>query len=154
MFQWLKNGIIIPDVVSSTLTFTNITLNDGAEYTCMVSNAAGSENISASLLITPEIVQQPQAINTMFRSSASFICLATGYPSPEYRWDRVTSSGVALEMTVASGSELTFVRVTYTDAGYYRCVSFIDGLSQMSESEVVSLTSKQKSCYYTASLMQ
>ena len=150
-FQWLKNGVITVEE-SSVLTVTNVTVEKGAEYTCIVSNAAGSESKNASLFIAPKIIQPPQAINTTNGSTENFTCLATGYPEPEIRWYKSNSpdhNDIKATFNMAgSGSTLDFDPVTFGDEGYYHCVASTDvlgsmqNLSNVTESDVVSLTSK------------
>ena len=149
VFQWLKNGSVLDGETSSLLTITDITVEDGAEYSCLVSNAADNSSAMASLFIIPEIVQQPQDINTNNGSAITFKCLATGYPSPQYIWNKENPEGVVVAMTVGVESELTIDPVTFGDEGYYRCVAFIfyeDNATAptvyMDESEAALLTSK------------
>ena len=139
---------------SSVLTVTNITVEDGTEYTCIVSNAAGSESKSASLFITPEITQPPQAISTTNGSAVNLTCLATGYPEPEIRWYKSNSpihdDVTAVVTMVDIGSMLNFDPVTFDDEGYYHCVAAIHvvldsihNLTNVTGSDIISLTSKQ-----------
>jgi hypothetical protein len=41
-YQWLKNGTTIPGANSTTLTLTNVTRRDSADYTLRVSNVSGT----------------------------------------------------------------------------------------------------------------
>ena len=128
------------------LTITYITLEDGADYTCLVSNEAGSTNVTASLFITPEIIQQPQSINTTVGSAVAFTCLATGYPTPQYRWNKVDSLGGVIVTTVGNGSVLTFDPVSLGGEGYYHCIASVAAqipLVYETQSDVALLTSKQ-----------
>ena len=158
---WLKNGIVLDgessshltitniSETSSLLTITNITVEDGAEYSCVVSNAAGNSSVMASLFVVPEITQQPQAINTTNGSAVAFTCFATGYPSPEYIWSRENPEGTVVAMNVSVESQLNIDPVMFGDEGYYRCVAFIDDNAPMAPmqftdmSEAALLTSKQ-----------
>ena len=151
MFQWFKNGSVLDGETSSLLTVTDISVEDGSEYSCLVSNAAGNGSAMASLFVIPEIVQQPQAINTNNGSAITFTCLATGYPSPEYIWSRENPEGTVVAMMVGEESELNIDPVMFGDEGYYRCMAFIgddgdnatDPILYIDESEAALLTSKQ-----------
>ena len=146
--QWHKNGLVLSNESSSLFTITDITLEDGAEYSCLVSNTAGSESVNASLFIIPEIVQQPQSINTTNGTVIDFMCLATGYPSPVYHWEKVNSSGAVVVMMVGITSIFNFEPVLFGDEGYYHCVAFLDELDTMDQmmyaakSDIALLTSK------------
>ena len=131
---------------SSRLEITNITLEDGAEYSCNVSNTAGSECINASLFITPEIIQQPQSINSTNGSVLNFTCLATGYPSPEYVWEKID-----LNEIMCVGPVLNFNPAVFGDEGWYHCIAAINELVNDTVyaviSEIALLTSKKCSVY-------
>ena len=45
-YEWSKDGVVIPNEVSNTLTIDPISVNDIGEYECIPSNAAGSFNSS------------------------------------------------------------------------------------------------------------
>ncbi|HNW56227.1 MAG TPA: immunoglobulin domain-containing protein, partial [Bacteroidales bacterium] len=64
-YQWMRNGAIIAGATSSSLIINNITLaDDGARYSCEVSNGCGTITSYAALLTVLDplsITQQPQS---------------------------------------------------------------------------------------------
>ena len=49
-YQWAKDGIDIPNQITASLVLTNLDTSDIANYTCLVTNPAGSLNSSAVAL--------------------------------------------------------------------------------------------------------
>ena len=50
-YQWLKNGILIPNATSARLTFSNAQVGDSASYYAVVSNSSGSIASRSSALL-------------------------------------------------------------------------------------------------------
>ena len=48
-FAWSFNGQIVSGVTDSSLTISNVTASDGGNYTCGVTNIAGSGSDAATL---------------------------------------------------------------------------------------------------------
>ena len=45
-YEWKKNGVIIPGETSSTLTLSDVSVDDIGQYECIPSNSVGSHNSS------------------------------------------------------------------------------------------------------------
>ena len=133
-YLWQKNGNDLTSETSETLTLPSVIAEDGGEYTCVVSNDAGSENATAVLYIMPRIVQNPVDIFTRNGSTVNFTCIADGFPAPEYRWETPggtnpgSGSGAqegllaGLVIDVVTDPILKFMPVVFGDEGIYRCV--------------------------------
>ena len=146
-FNWTTTANVpLPDPMnsdtSSTLTLTDVSAVYGGEYTCTVSNAAGSLNATAALNIAPEITMQPDDISTTNGSIEMLECTAEGFPEPTYQWLKHVidgpgdilvgdiASGLGNESDLmgeyvmnATGPILRFDPVMFGDEGDYRCVA-------------------------------
>ena len=108
-YQWSRNGSFIPGATSSTCTISLVTLADnGAEFTCEVSNVAGSIISNPATLtviqLPPEIVTQPESRMVDEGAHVLFSIEATGTAlSYQWRRDDVAISGATFpEYEIAS----------------------------------------------------
>ena len=125
-FQWFKNNVPISELENnfsntSTLYLHRVTARtDGAVYTCVVTNSAGSGDASVSLNIRPRLVQSPTNLLTKKGATAVFVCLASAYPEPTYQWMRI--GGVLPVSAVGENTTtLSILPVQFEDEGYYYC---------------------------------
>ena len=131
-YIWQKNGNDLPSETSETLVLNSVIAEDGGEYTCIVSNNAGSENATAVLYIMPRIVQNPSDILTRNGSTVNFTCIADGFPAPAYRWEMLGGSnsvsgsgaqeGLLAGIDMVTDPILEFISAVFGDEGTYRCV--------------------------------
>ena len=120
VFQWQKNGIDLPGENHTTLQLTDIDATDGGEYTCVVSNAAGSDSTNVTLYIRPYIVVNPQPLLlTLLGNRVTFTCEALSFPSPSYQWEREGAPGV-----VSTEQNYMIGFASFNSGGVYRCVAF------------------------------
>ena len=138
--QELSN-ISLGEGQSFTLHSINATQN-GGQYFCIVINEAGVELNSTLLYVRPVITIQPQDVFTDANVSISLNCLADSFPTPYYRW-RKLSTGMPDE-DVAGGNESTliFSSIDYEDYGVYYCVAAADGIQEVATSNNVTITGK------------
>jgi hypothetical protein len=91
-YQWLKNGVPVPNATNSSLALTNIQLSDDAMYAVSVSNSFGavvSSPASLVVLVRPTITIQPVSQSVPAGGSATFSVSVTGNPLPmSFRWRR------------------------------------------------------------------
>ena len=123
VYQWLRNGIKNTTIGSQPeLIFPLITAYNGGKYTCIVSNAAGITNVSFTLYIQPYIeTDRPMQIQIANVSElVTFSCVAFGFPTPVYQWNKVDDREI-----VYREQNLTFSNVTFDDVGMYQCVATI-----------------------------
>ncbi|WP_414662095.1 immunoglobulin domain-containing protein [Horticoccus sp. 23ND18S-11] len=126
-YQWRKGGVPIAGNLSAataTLSLTGVTLADGGDYDCVVTNAANSATSSAALLtvlpVAVSIQKQPVSATVALGGTTSFTVQATGSAPISYSWRRngtplVNGPGVAGVATAT----LTLTGVQAASAGVY-----------------------------------
>jgi hypothetical protein len=118
-YQWKKNGVAIAGSNSSSYTTPATTSSDnGAQFTAVVSNAAGSATSSAAVLtvstaaVAPAITAQPASQTVTVGQTATFSVAATGTAPLTYQWKKnsVAVSG-------ANSATYTTPATTSSDSG-------------------------------------
>jgi hypothetical protein len=118
-YQWRKNGLSISGATSASYTTTAETTSDnGALFSVLVSNSAGSvTSSSATLTVNPDpaaptITSQPASQTITAGGTATFSVTATGTAPLNYQWQKngATISG-------ASSSSYTTPTETTSDNG-------------------------------------
>lgn len=118
-YQWRKNGIAIPDAVTSTLPLSGITEADQASYDVIVTGAVGPVTSAAGVLTVHDpvvITRQPAAQGAILDGSATFSVEFTGTGPFTYRWSK---DGVELPVIIGSSAQLTLSNVTEDDIADY-----------------------------------
>lgn len=97
-YQWRKNGVNIPGATSSSLSFTPANRNDIGQYSCSVTNSAGTTpSLPATFDVQylPSITAQPQPQGGIEGDQITFsIGVAAGNPpSTSYQWQRDIGAG-------------------------------------------------------------
>ncbi|MDB5106241.1 MAG: repeat-containing protein [Fibrobacteres bacterium] len=92
-YQWLRDGSPVAGAVSASYTLVNANESDnGAQFSCMVSNTTGSVYSNTGLLtvnpVAPAITAQPGSPAIFEGESAVFTVAATGTPYLNYQWRR------------------------------------------------------------------
>ena len=122
MFQWLKDGIELPGENSTILALTSIAVDDGGEYTCEVSNFAGTFNTSVFVFINPRITLNPSDANVTNGTDVELNCQAESCPVPTYEWTYSNGSSIAIESVLGIGDEqLQFRPAEFGSEGSYVC---------------------------------
>src|SRR5690348_12134388 len=130
-YQWQKNGTSILGANSSTYTTPNTTSSDnGAQFSVLVSNTAGSVTSSAATLtvnaaaVAPSITTQPASQTVTAGQTASFSVAATGTAPLAYQWNKngvaingATSSSYMTPATTSSDNGAQFTVVVSNTAG-------------------------------------
>ncbi len=153
-YQWLKDGYHIPDATFSSYTTPPVTFaDDGSEYSCIVSNSAGSvESDWAELSVIeetiepPQITSHPESQTVEEGDTARFSVKAEG-DDLQYQWQKNYT-----DISGATKSKHTTPPVSSDDNGdLFRCVvSNVEG-SRTSSSARLTVTSKAPEAAFTAS---
>lgn len=93
VYVWRKDGAILTGVSGDRYLIGSFDQADVGAYTVTVSNAAGSTTSAATMLAAevvaaPAIVEQPGPVTAVDGGGAAFRVVATGSPSPSFRWRR------------------------------------------------------------------
>ena len=117
-YVWVKDGTILDGDTSDTLTLIINNALSGGNYTCTISNAAGSDSASTTLYIAPYIFTplDEQTLTTN-GSNVNISCDADGFQSPTVSWVDMTNA------EVVNRSLLEFSPVMFGNEGLYRCVA-------------------------------
>src|SRR6266404_1917481 len=130
-YQWKKNSVVISGANSSSYT-TPVTMSSdsGAQFTVVVSNAAGSATSGAAMLtvttasVAPSITTQPASQTVTAGQTATFSVAATGTAPLTYQWKKnsvvisgANSSSYTTPVTMSSDSGAQFTVVVSNTAG-------------------------------------
>ena len=131
IYQWRKNGTAIIGATSSNYTTpAEIASDNGAQFTVVVSNAAGNIISNAGILtvsaapVAPSITTQPAGQTTFVGQSATFSVVANGTSPLRYQWEKngiaiggATSPNYPTPAEIASDSGAQFAVVVSNSAG-------------------------------------
>ena len=117
VYQWLKDGNVIPGANSNVLVLASVTTNDAANYLVMVTNIVGSVTSSGAaltVLVPPSIITDPASATVVAGNGVSFTVVANGTTPLAYQWRKngTNISGATL-------ATLTLANVGPTNAGNY-----------------------------------
>ena len=118
--QWLKDGVALVGKIGLALVLSNVTTNDGGNYSARVSNAFGNVTSAVAALtvnVSPFITGQPVSTSATQGGSAGFSVVAGGTSPLGYQWRK---SGAAIGG--ATTSSLALSGVTTNQAGGYDVV--------------------------------
>lgn len=94
-FQWHRDGDVLPGGTGKNYTFTPTLADNGASFTLVATNSAGSVASDMAILtvkeptstdIAPSITTQPKDQKISEGENASFSVTASGSPSPTFQW--------------------------------------------------------------------
>jgi hypothetical protein len=122
-YQWQRNGVDLPGETFDTLGFTARLADDGARYSCVVSNSLGQVTSAAAVLhvnpaTLPVITASPASTSAIAGDTASFTATVSGSAPFSYQWQR---NGV--DIAGATAPTYTTPALTLADQGaLYRIV--------------------------------
>ena len=130
-YQWQKNGAAISGAISSNYTTPpEITSDNGAQFTVVISNTAGTIISRAATLtvnpdpVAPSITGQPASQTIAAGQTATFSVTAIGTAPLSYQWQKngaaiagATSSSYTTPAETASGNGAQFSVVVSNSAG-------------------------------------
>ena len=115
-FTWEMNGVLVGN--DSVLNLMNIEASHGGDYTCIVSNAAGTDSATATLFVAPYFVNLLDSeILTTNGSNLNLNCDSAGFPPPNVTWTNMLGD------EVSSLAQLDFAPVVFGDEGTYVCMA-------------------------------
>lgn len=85
--SWTYNGNQIITEGPSNLLYRFVSVSNSGEYTCTVSNDAGSGRATTTLYITPTISTGPADISANVNETVMFSCSVSGFPTPVITWE-------------------------------------------------------------------
>ena len=139
-YQWQRNGTNLDNETMQTLAITQISVNNGDQYTCIVSNAAGNDSASTSLFVYPEITLNPvDVLNATNGTVRVLVCEAVAFPEPEYEWVRV-GGDFGGNVNGINSNMLVFAPVLFGDEGEYFCNVIANGRSVQSNTSTLTGT--------------
>ena len=125
-YQWLMEGANLPEENSTMLVRHQVSSSHGGDYTCLVSNAAGTSSATITLYIEPYVTLYPVRELVVERTSAAqFSCMADGFPLPSVTWWKTEGYGVmpGINISVSDSVNLIFPSVSHESNGTYICVA-------------------------------
>jgi len=140
-YQWRLNGANISGATSATLTLASVTTGQsGGNYSCFVSNIAGTATSLAATLtvnaaaVAPTINLQPVSQTVTAGANVSFTVAASGTAPLSYQW-RLNGSNIG----GATSATLTLTSVTTGQSGgSYSC--FVSNVAGTATSIAATLT--------------
>jgi hypothetical protein len=130
-FQWLKKGDTIPGAVTSTLVLDTVTMNDVADYICIIANGYGmllSHGVTLAVNSPPEILFQTESQWVREDNNIRLEIRARGTEPLSFGWSK---DGILIPE--AKMPELRIDRMSLQNEGNYVCqVSNQCGLRQSS----------------------
>lgn len=111
------------------LIISDVSLDDGGVYACV-------SNVTEVTVVEPAVLSvNPNITNTLMEMFVEegdrvvFPCMATGFPTPTYHWEKMNmSTGMFEEILNETNDELVIDPVQFENFGRYRCVATVDFL--------------------------
>jgi len=119
-YQWRRDGADVAGATAASYAFAAVYADDGAVFTVVVSNSAGSVTSTGATLVVdpaaPTITTQPVAQSVTEGDAVTFAVVATG-SALAYQWQRD-----GIDIAGANEDTLALASAAVDDAGTYRVV--------------------------------
>jgi len=151
-YQWQQNAADIPGATAASYTTTATTVADnGAIFTVVVSNAAGSATSNPATLTVnagtpPALTQQPASQSVAVGQQATFSVVAAGAGTLTYQWQQNS-----IDIAGATTASYTTPAATATDSGTSFDVIVTDPAgSTTSSAATLTVNTPAQPSYYVA----
>ena len=131
LYQWFRSGAAIPGATSSSYTIpATATVDNGAQFTIVISNAAGAATSNSAILTVtaapPAISAQPVDQAVTAGQPANFFVAASGTAPLAYQWFR---GGIPIAGAVESTLILPATMTSDNNALFYATVTNSGGVA-------------------------
>jgi hypothetical protein len=137
-YQWLLNGVPIPNAIYSRFSKEHAELGDAGVYSVEISDIFGTTNSAPAqieVLTSPKIIEQPRSQVITEGISVNFGVLTSGLQPMSYQW-RFQGADIPGE----NQSTLTVKNVTTANNGAYQVEVKNQGGTQLSSSAFLTVT--------------
>ena len=130
-YQWRKDGVLLPIANMSTFIIEKAALEDKGNYTCVVSNHAGSTEslgTNVTVLRPPTFYYEPfnKTVTVGDANPAVLICNATSVPNPQFKWYfKARNASSFSRIPGVRGNEYHVEDPQKDDEGWYHCEAWI-----------------------------
>ncbi|XP_045123177.1 protogenin B-like [Portunus trituberculatus] len=127
------NGLVMGSY--GTLTIPNAQNTSAGRYACTAkslnpitkSEVTISQEIELDIMVPPEIISPPEALDTLLAKTARLDCMVVGNPPPRVTWYKdgltVNTKGRIIQ---TSANQLVFTNSITSDTGLYQCLAHND----------------------------
>ncbi|XP_071538392.1 cell adhesion molecule Dscam1-like [Panulirus ornatus] len=159
-FSWTHDGRPISlgptisvrslDEYTSVLLFTSLREEDAGTYTCIATNAVGSDNQNVQLIVkvAPSWLEEPEDVSVVVGSDLVLPCTAHGSPPPTITWRRAEGAvprhylplaSLGANVRVEKNSSLTVRAIRREQGGEFLCSASNGVGSDLSKSVTVTV---------------
>ena len=110
---------------SPYLTISDVELDDAGIFACVSDNPRVTVVEPVTLYIQPNVTNTLMEMFVEEGDRVIFPCMATGFPTPTYHWEKSDFSGVFQLIPNENMAQLIIDPVEYADFGTYRCVATV-----------------------------
>ncbi len=108
------------------LTISDVQLADAGVYACVSNNSDVTVTESGTLYIQPNVTNQLMEMFVEEGDQVQFFCMATGFPTPTYHWEKLNTANSMFEIIpMETDAQLILDPVGFNDFGRYRCVATV-----------------------------
>ena len=136
-YSWKKNGFILLNHSTNSLSKLSATMIDEGKYQCLASNpkATTPSLYSTVTVFEPPVITQSPSDFTTYESDdngALFVCNASASPSPNYQWYWSPDGEMWTAVVNGTSNELFLSKPRNEQEGWYRCQAFTEDASVQS----------------------